>query len=254
MIIGIKTRWLELNSDEINKLSNHVELHLELNDIYELFDKQVVFLKRFNKTFHLHAPFKDDGGDFLDFIDDFKVFEQCVRLGDKINKGFYHLVCHAPKSTDLVLLKKLVSKLLHQSSKVIICFENLCGPEAITFNSVKSFTNLFRSVTNKRVGMCLDLCHAYIVGPIFFDLIMTKIPERVLHVHFADTGANGEHGFQMGKGIIDFKHVMSRLPDKAVLIPEITNGHLNHNKGLIIAYNKIKRLLQSKTSELRTSI
>ncbi len=89
------------------------------------------------------------GGDFLD---DFKVFGQCVKLGNKINRGPYHLVCHAPKSTDLALLKRLVNKLLRQSNKVIICFENLCGPESITFNSVKSFTNLFKAVTNQRVG------------------------------------------------------------------------------------------------------
>jgi hypothetical protein len=59
MIIGIKTRWLELTNDSIDQLSSHVELHQELVDVTSGFDKQVTYLKRFNKTFHVHAPFRD---------------------------------------------------------------------------------------------------------------------------------------------------------------------------------------------------
>jgi hypothetical protein len=70
---------------------------------------------------------------------------------------------------------------------------------------------------------------------------MSRVPERVLHVHFADAGPNGEQGVRIS--IIDFNHVISRLPENAVLIPEVTGGHLNHNEGLIIAFNNIQKLL-----------
>ncbi|HLE06151.1 MAG TPA: TIM barrel protein [Candidatus Nanoarchaeia archaeon] len=247
MILGLKARWDSLVSDDISKLSDVVELHLELSDINELFDKQVNALSSLNKVFHLHAPFKNAKGAYVDFLNDFDVFSKCVKLGDTLNKGAYHLVTHCScgSEADFSVILANLKKLLKKSGKVIFCFENLTSEGSNWFKRVSDFSRLFNSVDNKRVGMCLDVCHAFYESKRVFGDFIKSIGDKIFHVHLADLGLNHEHGVMIGDGVIDFNSVFSKLSklNGVTLIPEVANSHLNKSAGLVTAFNRLSDYL-----------
>ncbi len=242
MILGIKSRWNELTK-EIFNISKHVELHQNLEDINELFDKQSSFLKKHDKIFHIHHPFRNEDNKYVCFSKDYRIIEKCVELGDIINEGRYHLVCHPLHSSEKIISN--AKKLLNKSKKVIICFENL-SHSYYDFTRAGEFIKLFEKIDDERVKLCLDICHTYLVSNNVFDNMMNKLSDKICHVHVAGVGKKKEHGVQIRTGIINWKHVFKKLRElkkDTVIIPEITNGHLNHHKNMIKAHNIIKKNL-----------
>jgi len=248
MLLGVKGRWSGLTGGGAINLSRHVELHLELEDVNERFDEQVAFLKQFDKVFHVHMPFRLPDRSHVDFCQHYELIEQCVKLGDAINNGSYHLVVHCPciKGVDWELIKGNVTKLLSKSSKVVLCFENLHGEDSFSFRSVHDFVELFNRVSDERVCMCLDVCHAYLFKKQRFDEFIDRVGHKVCHVHVSDVGKDFEHAVQIDEGIIDFNHVFNRLRSlqkELVIIPEVADSHLNDNAIMITAINRLKKLI-----------
>lgn len=247
MILGIKARWGALINDGIIGLSDIVELHLELSDINELLAKQLSALSGLKKVFHLHAPFKDGAGSYVDFLKDFDIFSKCVKLGDALNSGSYHIVTHCScgSDADLAVIITNLNKLLKKSGKAVFCFENLTSDGFNWFKRASDFKKLFDSVKSPRVGMCLDMCHAFYEGENVFDEFIKLLGSRILHVHLADLGSKKEHGIMIGKGVIDFKKVFSKLRpiNDVTLIPEVANSHLDKSAGLITAFKRLKSFL-----------
>lgn len=103
------------------------------------------------------------------------------------------------------------------------------------------FIELFRQVSSDRVGLCLDVHHAFTNSREVFDDFIDVLDSRILHVHVADLGPAGGHVLPLGAGAVDLNHVIARL--KELLTNPVIILELRSNEKVIDGFKKLKSLL-----------
>lgn len=101
--------------------------------------------------------------------------------------------------------------------------------------------------SGKEVGLCLDLCHAFLwckhTGFDFARYIQIVKPVMA-HVHFSDAKGTDGEGLQIGEGELDIKIPLELIGNVQVgWIPEIWQGHKDALAGFKTCWERTEALM-----------
>jgi deoxyribonuclease-4 len=116
-----------------------------------------------------------------------------------------------------------------RKSKVVIALENTAGQGTSVGGTFENLRYIYEEVESKRIGFCLDTCHAFVAG---YDIRTEKGVEKTLnsfdkicglkhlkafHINDSkgDLGSRLDRHENIGKGklgLIPFKYIMNHFP------------------------------------------
>ncbi len=130
-----------------------------------------------------------------------------------------------------------------RKSKVVIALENTAGQGTSVGGTFENLRYIYEEVKSKRIGFCLDTCHAFVAG---YDIRTEKGVEKTLnsfdkicglkhlkafHINDSkgDLGSRLDRHENIGKGklgLIPFKYIMNHFPDipKVLETPKEEDG------------------------------
>ncbi len=154
--------------------------------------------------------------------------ENCNELG--IKHLVVHMGSHLGKGTDVGLsnLADTVTSALDSVDKVMLLLENSAGYTNSVGSSFSEIGHALSMCSSKRVGLCLDTCHAFAAGYDFtapdasksaFDELRKHVgEEKLLLFHLNDAkfpiGSGLDRHWHIGKGFIGEKGFMNLFSEK----------------------------------------
>ena len=94
---------------------------------------------------------------------------------------------------------------------IMIAVENMPEVPKIFGKYPKEMLQMVEEVNRDNVGLTIDIGHANTMGPKIMDDFLKMYKGRISHVHLHDNMGKKDEHLPLGKGNVDWKHVMDSL-------------------------------------------
>jgi sugar phosphate isomerase/epimerase len=172
-------------------------------------------------SFTVHAPFASINlaspeplqSVLLDFMD--KSLERSHALGAEVyvcHPGFLSpFTIHFPEIAWESLLNSIkhLAKFSENLGSPRIVVENMAPPYPFLVSQASDVERLFHELEGFDVGLCLDIGHIKKAG--CEETFIEDVGRYIRHVHAHDNSGESDAHLQIGKGVIDWRHVIHSL-------------------------------------------
>ncbi|MCC6476620.1 sugar phosphate isomerase/epimerase [bacterium] len=124
--------------------------------------------------------------------------------------GFLPQYPHTMRGKWLDKFTAKLSSLLEVASEngVLLAMENTYEPDTSLFQEI------FERVQHPYLGVCLDTGHATCFSKTPATEWVNAFAEQIVHVHLSDNDGKEDLHWSLGKGIVDFRGILSPLLDR----------------------------------------
>jgi sugar phosphate isomerase/epimerase len=204
---------------EVSEHFDHWEIFAEAYHSLDSFiDKFAETRDSYKMSYSVHAPICDVNiashnermreAAVLDMINTLELASYMEASTVTIHPGIYSLAVSGLKERSIELAKRSVRTIARASKEfgVKALIENMPNFPIMLGQTPEELNNIIEGTD---LNICFDIGHAHTVGNI--DGFIEMFKDRISNVHIHDNMGDKDSHMTIGKGNIDFKHVLSEL-------------------------------------------
>lgn len=205
--------------DRVSEHFSHWEIFSEVEHAVE--NNLSRFIKSrdsYDMTYSIHSPICDTNVAALNenmrraTVDEMIMVMDCSRKMDiktiTIHPGIYSLAVYDVREKSVKAAQRSMKELEKAQNEhgVVLAIENMPSFEIMMGQTAKELETIIEGTDLK---VCFDIGHAHTMGQI--DAMLDTFRGRIANVHIHDNMGDKDSHMTIGKGNIDFKHVLSGL-------------------------------------------